>query len=66
MQSDIARFMRENGVDTSELRVCVFEHLTTTKETSFEGKLSELEGKEFNDLSAMVIDQTKRQTYLDF
>jgi cobalt-precorrin-7 (C5)-methyltransferase len=66
MQSDIARFIRENGVDTSKLRVCVFEHLTTAKETRFEGRVSELEGKEFSDLSAMVIDQTKRQTYLDF
>jgi cobalt-precorrin-7 (C5)-methyltransferase len=66
MQSDIARFIRENGVDTSKLRVHVFEHLTTAKETSFEGRVSELEGKEFSDLSAMVIDQTRRQTYLDF
>jgi len=66
MQSDIAKFIRENGIDTSALKVHVFEHLTTTKETKFEGRVSDLEGKEFSDLSAMVIDQTKRQTYLDF
>ena len=30
------------------------------------GTVEELEGKEFSDLSAMVIDQTKRQTYLEF
>lgn len=66
MQSEIARFLRENGIDTSLLKVQVFEHLTTAKETSFEGKVSDLEGREFSDLSAMVIDQTKRETYLDF
>ncbi len=66
MQSEIARFLRENKIDTSELKVWVFEHLTTDKETCFSGRVSDLEGKEFSDLSAMVIDQTKRQTYLDF
>lgn len=66
MQSDIARFLRENGVDTSHLNTWVFEHLTTDKETVFRGKVSDLEGKEFSDLSAMVIDQTERQTYLEF
>ncbi|HEY7507119.1 MAG TPA: SAM-dependent methyltransferase, partial [Nitrososphaera sp.] len=66
MQSEIAKFLRGNGVDTSKLRAWVFEHLTTEKETRFTGMVSELEGKEFNDLSAMVIDQSKPQTYLDF
>lgn len=66
MQSEIARFLREGGVDTSALKVWVFEHLTTTKETVFRGQVSDLEGREFSDLSAMVIDQTKRQTYLEF
>ena len=66
MQSDIAKFLRGNGIDTTLLRVHVFEHLTTAMETSYEGRVSDLEGKEFSDLSAMVIDQTKRETYLDF
>ncbi|MGI0036852.1 MAG: precorrin-6y C5,15-methyltransferase (decarboxylating) subunit CbiE [Nitrososphaera sp.] len=66
MQSDIAKFLRKNGIDTSLLKVHVFEHLTTLKETNFAGRVSDLEGKEFSDLSVMVIDQTKRQTYLDF
>ena len=66
MQSDIAKFLRQNGIDTTLLRVHVFEHLTTAKETSYVGRVSDLEGKEFSDLSAMVIDQTKRETYLDF
>ena len=66
MQSEIAKFLRQNGVDTAKLRVWVFEHLTTEKETAFRGTAADLEGKEFSDLSAMVIDQTKRQTYLEF
>lgn len=66
MQSDIAKFLRESGVDTSRLEVWVFEHLTTDRETTFKGYVKDLEGREFSDLSAMVIDQAKRQTYLEF
>lgn len=66
MQSEIAKFLRGNGVNTSKLKAWVFEHLTTDSETSFTGMVSDLEGKEFSDLSAMVIDQSKPQTYLDF
>ena len=67
MQSDIAIFLRENGVDTSSVKVCVFEHLTQDgKETVFKGKISNLEGKYFDPLSVMVIDQVQRQTYLQF
>jgi cobalt-precorrin-7 (C5)-methyltransferase len=67
MQSDIAIFLRENGVDTSSIKVCVFEHLTQDgKETVFKGKISNLEGKYFDPLSVMVIDQVQRQTYLQF
>lgn len=66
MQSDIAKFLKANGVDTAKLKAWVFEHLTTDRETTFTGAVSDLEGKEFSDLSAMVIDQTKRQTYLEF
>ena len=66
MQAEIAKFLREGGAETDKLSVWVFEHLTTDKEKIFRGNVSDLEGKEFSDLSAMVIDQTKRQTYLDF
>jgi cobalt-precorrin-7 (C5)-methyltransferase len=66
MQSDIAKFLKASGIDTQKLKVWVFEHLTTDKETTFKGVASDLEGKEFSDLSAMVIDQVKRQTYLEF
>ena len=67
MESDIAVFLKKNGIDTSNLKVWVFENLTKdNKETCFKGKVSELEKKEFTDLSVMVIDQVKRQTYLQF
>lgn len=67
MQSDIAIFLRKNGVDTSDLKVFVFEHLTQgEKETVFKGNVSNLEGKYFDPFSVMVIDQVKRKTYLQF
>jgi cobalt-precorrin-7 (C5)-methyltransferase len=66
MQSEIAKFLRKSGIDTTKLKVWVFEHLTTENETTFRGTAVDLEGKEFSDLSAMVVDQTKRQTYLNF
>jgi precorrin-6y C5,15-methyltransferase (decarboxylating) CbiE subunit len=66
MQSEIAKFLRKSGIDTTKLKVWVFEHLTTEKETTFRGTVVDLEGKEFSELSAMVVDQTKRVTYLNF
>lgn len=67
MQSDIAIFLKKNGIDTSNLKSWVFEHLTKeNKETVFKGKVSDLEGREFSELSVMVIDKVKRQTYLQF
>ena len=58
MQSEIAIFLKENGIDTSNLNVWVFEHLTNdNKETIFRGKVSDLEGRKFSDLSVVVIDQ---------
>jgi cobalt-precorrin-7 (C5)-methyltransferase len=65
MQSDIAIFLKKNGIDISSIKVWVFEYLTKdNKETVFKGKVSDLEEREFSDLSVMVIDQVKRQTYL--
>ena len=66
MQSDIAFFLKSNGINTSEIDVWVFEYLTDSeKERIFRGKLSDLENKKFSDLSVMVIDQNNRQTYLE-
>jgi precorrin-6y C5,15-methyltransferase (decarboxylating) CbiE subunit len=67
MQSDIVKFLKLNGVDTSTLKVWVFEYLTKySKETIFRGKASDLEEMSFNPLSVMIIDQNKRHTYRDF
>ena len=67
MQSDIVKFLKLNGIDTTTLKVWVFEYLTKyNKETIFRGKASDLEEMSFNSLSVMVIDQNERQTYRDF
>lgn len=67
MHSDIAIFLRKNEVDTSNLKVYVYEFLThNDRETVFQGKVRELEGKYFDPFSVMVIDQVTRKTYLQF
>lgn len=66
MQSEIAHYLRKNGFDTKKLRVHVYEFLTTDKETEFVGFVSDLEGKEFSDLSVMVINQHKLESYINF
>lgn len=66
MQSEIAAYLKRNGFDTSALRVHVFEFLTTDKETEFVGTVKDLEGKEFSDLSVMVINQSKLESYVSF
>jgi cobalt-precorrin-7 (C5)-methyltransferase len=60
MQSEIAIFLKENRIDTSNLNVWVFEHLTNdSKETVFRGKVSDLEGLKFSDLSVVVINHIR-------
>lgn len=67
MPSEISLFLKEKGVDTTKINVWIFENLTDNKkENIYKGKLNSLEGKTFSDLSVMVIDQNKRQTYLEF
>jgi len=66
MPSEIAFYLKKNGFDTKKLEVHVFENLTTEKETSFVGMVNDLEGKEFSDLSVMVIDQSKLDSYINF
>jgi cobalt-precorrin-7 (C5)-methyltransferase len=48
------------------MKVHVFEFLTTDKETSFVGTVKDLEGRQFSDLSVMVFDQTKLESYVNF
>ena len=66
MQSEIAFYLKDHGFDTSKIKVHVFEFLTTEKETSFVGVVKDLEGRQFSDLSVMVFDQTKLESYINF
>ncbi len=66
MPSEIAKYLKRNGFDTSKLKVHVYEAVTTEKETSFEGMVDQLEGKEFSDLSVMVFNQSELESYVDF
>jgi len=66
MPSEVAFYLKKNGFDTSKIPVHVFESLTSGKEQTFSGFVSELEGKEFSDLSVMVISQTKPESYINF
>ena len=66
MQSEIAMYLRNHGFDTENIKVHVFEFLTSDKETHFIGTVKELEGKQFSDLSVIVFDQTKLESYVNF
>ena len=66
MPSEIAFYLKKNGFKTSNIPVHVFESLTNGKEQTFTGSVQELEGKEFSDLSVMVISQTKSESYVNF
>ena len=66
MPSEVAFYLKKNGFNTSKIPVHVFESLTNGKEQTFSGFVSELEGKEFSDLSVMVISQTKPESYINF
>jgi len=66
MPSEIAKYLKRNGFDTSKMKVHVFEAVTTDMETSFEGVVSDLEGKEFSDLCVMVFNQTTLESYVNF
>ena len=66
MPSEIAVYLRENNFDTAKIKVHVFEAITTENETSFEGTVKDLEGKEFSDLSVMVFNQTSLDSYMNY
>ena len=66
MPSEIAKYLKNNGFDTTRMNVHVFEALTTKDETTFEGTVDQLEGKEFSDLSVMVFNQVKLESYVNF
>ncbi len=66
MPSEVAFYLKKNGFDTKKLKVHVFENLTTDKEAVFVGMVDDLEKKEFSDLSVMVFDQSKLNSYINF
>jgi len=66
MPSEIAKYLKQSGFETSKMKVYVFEALTTEDETSFEGTVEQLEGKEFSDLSVMVFNQATLESYINF
>jgi len=66
MPSEIAVYLRKNRFDTDNMKVHVFESLTTENETSFVGKVKDLEGKEFSDLSVMVFNQVVLDSYMNY
>jgi len=66
MESDIASYLRTSNIDTNKLKVWIFEFLTNKSERMFKGNVSDLEGRQFDSLSVMIIDQVKRKTYLEF
>ena len=66
MPSEIAKYLKNSGFETSKMKVYVFEAVTTENEATFEGVVSELEGKEFSDLSVMVFDQAELESYVNF
>ena len=66
MPSEIAKYLKRNGFDTSKMKVHVFEAVTTDKETTFECTVDQLEGKEFSDLSVMVFNQAILESYINF
>lgn len=66
MPSEISFYLERNGFDISNMRVHVYEALTTEKETSFTGTVRELQGKEFSDLSVMVFNQTELDSYMNY
>ena len=65
MPSEVAKYLKKNGFDTSRLKVSVFEHLSAENESCFEGCVEDLEGKKFSDLTVMVFSQTELQSYID-
>ena len=66
MPSEIAKYLKQSGFETSKMKVYVFEALTTKDEVNFEGVVKQLEGKEFSDLSVMVFNQATLESYINF
>ena len=66
MPSEIAMYLKRSRFDTSKMKVHVFEAVTTEMESTFEGTVSDLEGKDFSDLCVMVFNQATLESYVNF
>ena len=66
MPSEIAIYLKNNGFRTENIKVHVFEVLTTINETHFIGTVKDLEGRKFSDLSVMVFNQTILDSYMNY
>ena len=66
MPSEIAFYLKKNNFKTENMKVHVFESLTNENETCFNGTVKDLEGMEFSDLSVMVFNQTKKDSYMNY
>ena len=66
MPSEIAIYLKNNGFDTGNMKVHIFEALTTENEISFDGTVKDLEGKEFSDLSVIVFNQSVLDSYMNY
>ena len=66
MPSEIAVYLKEQGFDTAKMKVHVFEAITTKDETEFVGIVEDLEGKEFSDLTVMVFNQARLDSYMNY
>ena len=58
--------LKKNGFNIKTIKVHVFEALTTENEVYFEGTVDQLLGKEFSDLTVMVFNQAKLESYVNF
>ena len=66
MPSEIAIYLKNNGFKTENMKIHVFESLTTTNETNFIGTVKDLEGKNYSDLSVMIFNQTILDSYMNY
>lgn len=66
MPSEVAAYLSDAGFETGGMTVHVYENLTTPDERTFEGKVNELEGREFSDMVVMVMDQNKPDSYMNY
>lgn len=66
MPSEIASYLKENGFDIASMKVHVYERLTCSDESVFSGTADELIGNTYSDMSVMVFDQYRSDSYMNY